>query len=239
MRTPSPARPDRLVFGRANLLFAALGAVLVAAVLLLGFGVGLRWIADATRRAGLSEDTGPVSLRIGREALAIPANLIRFADQRRGGEQPRVDLQLVWPELEGYSPAAVEAFADPAGGRIVHLSLAPREAAFDEAMRLRAVYSRLFAGEPRQDPVGLTVRRFAEGSGYDGEEVYYGSGPAPFVARCPAGDGPDFTTCQREVHAGTGLSVTQRFPKALLGDWRALDARLHDLVERLRGAPGG
>ena len=234
----SPAHPDRLGFGGANWLFAALGAVLVAAVLLLGFGAGLKWIADATRRAGLGEDPNPVALRIGREALAIPANVIRFADQRRGGAQPRVDLELAWPALEGYSPATAEAFADPAAGRIVHLSIAPRETAFNEAMRLRAVYSRLFAGEPRQDPVGLTVRRFAEGSGYDGEAVYYGPGPAPFVARCPAGDGPDFTTCLREVHAGTGLSVTQRFPKTLLGDWRALDARLGDLVERFRGAPG-
>ena len=47
------------------------------------------------------------------------------------------------------------------------------------------------------------------------------------------------TTCLRDAHAGTGLSVVQRFAKALLGDRRALDARLRDLVERFRGAPGG
>ena len=222
-------------------LLAAVTAALVAAAALLAVGASLRWIRDAMRGAGFSEDPTPVALRLGDEALSIPANMIRFADQRRDHAPTRVDLHVLWPELEGYSAVNSSAFADGTSDRIVHLSLRPRDATLDEAARLRAVYGKLFAGEPSAGPEGLVVRRLGVGSGYDGEEVYYQpDAAAPFVARCLAEDGRGLPlTCLREVQAGTGLSVTQRFPKALIGQWRALDARLGALVERFRRRQDG
>ena len=40
---------------------------------------------------------------IGQDHIRLPANTIRFEEQRRPGRTERVDLYLTWPEMNGYS----------------------------------------------------------------------------------------------------------------------------------------
>jgi hypothetical protein len=51
-------------------------------------------------------------------------------------------------------------------------------------------------------------------------------GDHPFVARCLSGPNAEesLAPCERDVQVGENLSLSYRFPKELLADWRALDA---------------
>lgn len=170
----------------------------------------------------------PVRLVVGGRPLMIPRNAVRFADQRVPGPQARIDLALSWPELEGRTEATAARFDTPDYARdIVHLTLRPRHEGADGAARLATVYARFFIGEPWEGPGGLQGRRLAPKSGYSDEEIFFETGVVrPFVARCfPLVPGEPAAMCLSDALHGA-ISAELRFPKALLGDWRALDAAL-------------
>ncbi len=204
-----------------NRLLIGLAAVLAAATA----------VAVVIRRddVGVSPTSPqPIRLEIGGRPLDIPANAIRFSDQRVPGTRTRVDLALSWPELDGRSDTTAPRFdtSDQAAD-IVYLTLQPRHDTWDSATRLTAVYARFFVGEPWAGPGGLQGRRMSPKSGHADEEIYLEPGAVrPFVARCfPLAPGEPSRMCLRDVVHGN-LLVTWRFPTALLGAWRDLDAGL-------------
>lgn len=166
------------------------------------------------------------------EALRVPANYIRFSDQRRGGRLPRLDLFAVLPDLSGFSAEREADFSDTsATSPLVFIAITPREEGPSAAIRLAAVYQRHFTGEPIAGPDGLIGRAMAAGSGYDGETVYFEAGStSPFVARCfPAETTTAPASCLRELEIGHGLTLLYRFRAHHLGGWRRMD----DNVTRL------
>ncbi|MDK9695236.1 MAG: hypothetical protein OEL76_02455 [Siculibacillus sp.] len=170
----------------------------------------------------------PLRIEIGGRPLTLPANTIRFADQRVPGPHLGVDLALTWPELEGRSERTAARFDTPHYALdVVHLSIRPRQDTWDSASRLAAVYARFFIGEPWPGPAGLQGRRLSPKSGYADEVVYHEPGAVrPFVARCfPLAAGEPPKMCLRDVLHGN-LLVTLRFPEVLLEHWRELDAAL-------------
>jgi hypothetical protein len=178
--------------------------------------------------------TEPVALQIGPDRLAIPAHYIRFSDQRRGGAMARVDLFAVLPGLEGFAPTLQPAFNDTsATSPLVFMTLAPRDEAPAPAARLAGVYQRHFVGDPIPGPDGLIGRRMADGSGYDGETIYFEPGAiTPFVVRCfAAGPAEQPPTCLRDLLIGRGLVLTYRFRSVHLSQWRSLEAGLTALVK--------
>ncbi len=198
-----------------------IGLAAVAAVIAV-----VMWHDDGAGRPETS--TTPVRIELGGRPLAVPANAIRFADQRVAGPQTRVDLALSWPELEGRSEATAGRFDTPDyAPDIVHLTLQPRRDAWDSATRLAAVYARFFIGDPLDGPAGLQGRRLSPKSGYADEIVYLEPGAVrPFVARCfPLTVGEPPKMCLHDVVHGS-LLVTLRFPVALLGKWREIDDAL-------------
>ena len=200
-----------------GLAVAAVVAVAVAALVRRDDGHG----APVTSPA-------PLRIELGGRPLAIPANAIRFADQRVPGPQARVDLALSWPELAGRTETTAARFDTPdLAPDIVHVTLRPRQDASDSATRLAAVYARFFVGEPRPGPGGLQGRRLSPKSGYADEEIWLEPGVVrPFVARCfPLSPGEATKLCLHDVIHGS-LLVTLRFPVTLLGEWRDLDAAL-------------
>lgn len=181
-----------------------------------------------------------VPVEIAGETLRVPANYIRFSDQRRGGRQPRLDLFAVLPDLSGFSTEREADFSDTgATSPLVFIAITPREEGPSAAIRLAAVYQRHFTGAPLAGPDGLIGRTMAAGSGYDGETVYFeGGSTSPFVARCfPAEATTAPATCLRELDLGAGLSVLYRFRAAHLGLWRGLDARVKALGASLLARP--
>lgn len=230
---PVPPRPRR-AFGR--LVLAALAGVALLGVVLVLFG-------------GDDDDlsTRPVAISIAGETLTIPANRIRFADQRRGGALDRVDLAVLWPGLDGRTAETRAAFAGtdpapaaPASATVLHIAIERRAVELDSAARLASVYVRFFApGEPdaaTAPPVdGLIVRRFVAGSPYADETLYFEPGAVhPFVARCfPRASGDARNLCLTEIALGRGLVAAIRFPPALLADWKSLATALAEFLAGL------
>jgi hypothetical protein len=213
----------------------AVATIAVAATLVIGGRAAIDSWHENVVLSGLATDPTPVELTIAAERLSIPANMIRSAKTRRGGAVERVELALHWPTLQGYTDALAEAFRDAAPDTpIVYLTIAPRDMPLDSTDRLEAVYARFFVGKAEPGPGGLVGRRLAGESGYGGEMVYFApSDSRPFVARCPVEATAEMpATCLRDVNLGRGLSLTYRFDRSLLGDWRDLDSGLGRLSAR-------
>ena len=198
-------------------------AALVAAAVAVGI---LVWRDDARERPDLSPT--PIAVTLAGRPLAVPANTIRFVAQRRPGPRDRLDLALVAPELDGRTAANGPRFDTPGQpADVVWVTLETAHDGLDGAARLATIYARLFVGEPFDGPDGLVGRRLAAKAGYVGEEVWYEPGVVrPFVARCwPTIEGEETTTCLHDETIA-GITVSWRFPKAMLGSWRALGAGL-------------
>jgi hypothetical protein len=193
-------------------------------------GVGLVvWRQDGGRET-IDVSAEPIAVTVAGHALRVPKNAIRFPAQRLPGPQPRLDLALLPPDWSGRTPQNADRFDEPAErSSVVWVTLAPAAGELDSAARLATVYARLFVGEPLEAPdaLGLTGRRLSPQAGYAGEEVWFEPGVVrPFVARCyPLAPDAPVAACVGEETAA-GLTVTRRFSRARLADWRELRAGL-------------
>lgn len=208
-------------------VFCAFAAL---AVLSLAISVGGKWLGRYIATVGHTEDMTRHAIRIGDTTLAIPANMIRFGEQRRDGEAVRVELYVKWPEMTGYTHADRDAFNNRRDTReIVFMTIEERQMSHDMSGRLEPIYRQLIELPGAPGPAaGLRVYAFSPDSGYVGETLIVGGrqGSEPFVARCLTGDAAatSLAGCERDVHIGKELSLTYRFPQRMLQSWQALDA---------------
>ncbi|WP_309084512.1 hypothetical protein [Chelativorans sp.] len=209
-----------------------LGALCTAfALLSLGITVAAVWLGAMILDSGHSASATEREIVIGNDVFVVPENAIRFEEARRDGVQPRLDLYLRWPELEGYTAEAEEAFNNSDGAKsIIFLTLEPRMLSRDMSGRLEPIYRGLLQAEPADGPAGLKLYRFREDSGYAGELLAVGERPgnAPFVARCLAGEiaRTALASCDRDIFISAETTLSYRFPEALLSEWQALDAAI-------------
>src|SRR5690242_4040664 len=78
--------------------FIGVLAVLTAAVTIAGKYYGDRLALD-----GHTVSREVFHSLVGQDVLVLPANMIRFEDQRRTGRAESVSVHLSWPELDGYT----------------------------------------------------------------------------------------------------------------------------------------
>lgn len=214
-------------------VFAAFFLIAAASLLI---SVGGRWLGGAIALGGHSDDPTPREIVIGNDVVVVPANAIRHERARRNGVAPRLDLYLRWPDMRGYS-AAAQADFDHAGGsrRILFLSFEPRMMSRDMSGRFEPIYRSLIGPDGQAGPGGIRLHAFSAASGYANEElaVAGGEGAEPFVARCMAGANAEesLAPCERDLIVGKELSLTYRFPRELLGDWRRLDAAIRRFAQ--------
>ena len=181
---------------------------------------------------GLDGKPSPVAMIVAGEPMEVPANMIRFRSDRRGGALDRLSLLLHWPDLGGFSEAVAEDFKSPAPtAPLIFVTISARDTHLDATARLKPVYARFFEGPPIAGPAGLVGHRLAADSGYGGEIVFAAPGPRGFVARCLAEQSSEIAaTCIRDVNVGQGLSMLYRFNRSMLADWQAMDAGLVSTV---------
>lgn len=198
-----------------------------------GINAAIEDYRDRIALRGLDGRPSPVSLTIGGEPLTIPANMIRFRADRRGGALDRISLLVQWPTLEGFSNDLADDFKDTStDAPLIYVTIAPPVSDLDSSGRLPSVYEHFFAGPVVPGPAGLVGRKMKADSPYAGEVVFFQPrGTMPFVARCMADSTPDIpSTCIRDVNFGRGLSMLYRFNRTRLADWRRLDAGLYALA---------
>lgn len=214
-----------------NFMMKVFYAFLALAVLSVGISYAGKSIGRTIALAGHTTDTTVQGVVIDGEMLAVPANMIRFASERRSGDARKLDIYLSWPDFNGYSEEERPLFNHgTADNRIIFATFEPRSMARDMSQRLTPIYRLLIEepGEPAE--AGLVAHRFIAASGYGDERLIVDPTRfrAPFVARCLSGPEADtaLASCERDIDFGDNLSMRYRFPRALLEDWRNLDAAM-------------
>jgi hypothetical protein len=201
----------------------------VLASLSVGLSVAGKWFGGSIALAGYSEDVSPREIVIGNNVIVAPANMIRFESARHDGVASQIDLYMRWPQMDGYSREAKDDFNN-VGSRndIVFIRFEPQMMSRDMSDRYDPIYRSLIEPASVAGPAGLSLHAFTAKSGYVNEVLAVAERPGatPYVARCLAdAAGADvLTPCERDVLVGEGLSLSYRFPKRLLAEWRTLDA---------------
>jgi hypothetical protein len=214
-----------------TMILSVLGVVTIA-----GFAYAISSAIDDYRDRVVLKGLGgrplPVNLIVAGEPMVIPANMIRFRPERRGGAMDRVDLLLQWPSLEGFSEERAEDFRDTSSDApLIYVTLSARATDLDSTARLKSLYPRFFDGPAFDGPAELVWRKLSPESGYRNELLYYSEGPDSFVARCMARETPEMpATCIRDVNVGRGLSMLYRFNRSHIADWRMIDQGLKRLI---------
>lgn len=211
-------------------IYRVTAAVTLLALATLAISIGGRWMGERIVLAGHTESTEPVDIFIGRDHLRLPANVLRFEEQRRTGSPERADLYLLWPEMEGYSNAKRLRFNDVTRPEsLIFLRISQSTMSRDMSGRIGPIYSHLLTGKPVQGPAGLKRYRAKENSGYSDEAFFVGRNKAgdAYAVRCLLPRDPELATgadCQRDIHVGKDLTVLYRFSSRLLPKWQELDA---------------
>ena len=215
--------------------------VTLAVLLLSAASVAISWFGRAYGErlslAGHTESTEIVEITIGRDQLSLPANTIRFEQQRLGGNAERVDLYLLWPELTGYSSAERRRFDDLSlAHSLIFLQMSQSTMSRDMSGRVEPIYRHLINPGSDPGPGGLEIHRFRSATGYEGESLLTGTLPdgQQYAIRCTLPELPEnggSSDCQRDIHVGEDLSVLYRFSSRLLPDWQAIDDAVRTYVK--------
>jgi len=243
---PSPAiidagdgAPLTVRTGFALKLFYVFALLALASAAIGGVG---KWAGQTIAMGGHTDSRTVHEIVIGNDVVNVPDNMIRFEKARQDGNAPRLDLYVRWPQMDGYSAEASDAFNHVDGERsILFISFEPRMMSRDMSHRFAPIYSNLIEPESRPGPAGLRIHRFTEASGYVDEVLAVADEPGaePFVMRCLAGAAAkeSLAPCERDIHVGKDLSLSYRMPPELAGEWRAVEEKVRDMANRfLRSA---
>jgi hypothetical protein len=114
MSVKADPAPSRFATALPPILMSLVALIMLAGVAAVAWAVNdaINEYRDRISLKGLNGKPVPVEIGIGMADLEIPANLIRFPTDRRGGYVTAVDLLLLWPDLDGYSDARSKEFRD-------------------------------------------------------------------------------------------------------------------------------
>ena len=212
-----------------NRVFTAF-AILALLSLLISFAG--RELGAKLTMGGHTDDTTSHEIIIGNDVIVLPANMIRYPEQRRDGVANRLDLYVMWPTMRGYTSQSKAIFnnAIDKKNKLIFISVEPRTLSRDMSDRYEPIYKAMIDKPGVSLSNGLTRFPLPEKSGFMDEELYVGpaTGNRPFVARCLNAQTAQtsIAPCDRDIHIGDDLVLMVRFPAELLDNWPQLDAQL-------------
>ncbi|MGI9353392.1 MAG: hypothetical protein ACR2O3_17665 [Rhizobiaceae bacterium] len=211
--------------------------ILVVAAVLLLLSLILYYAAllfgDDISRSGHSASTERLEIVTGNSALRIPANSIRFGNQRKAGSHQRIEMYLHWPTLSGYSDALDGAFSRTGDqSELIFMSLEPRSMSLEMSGRIEPIYSRFFKGKAKSGPAGLVMQPLSADGGFIDEDLFYEAGsPYPYAVRCVRPKSALSTPfCIRDIHIGKDLMLSYRFHVRHLPEWLKIDQSIRKKV---------
>ena len=237
-RSGKARRIDDRLMVRVFVAFALLALVSV------GISVGGQWIGRSIALAGHTEDATPREIVIGNNVLVVPANTIRFEDDRRDGIASSLRLYLRWPDLHGYDAQTRDDFNHVNGSRnIIFVSFEQQIMSRDMSGRFDPIYAKLIEPTGTPGPGGVVLHDFKPQSGYLDESLAVGPANVGrrFVARCLKGmvATESLADCERDLVVGDRLVLVYRFPSHLLGEWQRLDESLLAYARKALKTPRG
>jgi hypothetical protein len=216
------------------------GTIATAFVVVLGFAISyityVLW--PWWTKAPVLNDPPSLPIVIAGVTFNIEPGAIRHPIQRQVGTQERLDLAYLWPSL---LPAGTNlgtsniSSIDPMAWLFVTIESGDNDLPLMQ--RVQSIYRRYLAAAPTAGPPGLTLRGFRDDSPYKGEELAFESQtPEHFLARCSHTGADNSDNCLLERRIGDA-TVTIRFPRTWLADWKNVGSGVERLMARLHPAP--
>ena len=187
-----------------------------------------------------TDATRTIALSLGAMQLRIPANYIPMASERRGGPVNDLALIATLPDLQGYTlDAAPDLTANGPDSRVVNIMLKTGQTVLPEQERLDRIYlTQVEDPKGKPGPYGLRQYGFRGDSGYHDQDLFVGATDAgPAVLFCTK-LAPDVVSpsCMRDMPLMNGVSLSYRFKRGHLGEWRRIDtgirARIAGFAEK-------
>jgi hypothetical protein len=205
----------------------ALAAVAYVAVVLWP-----RWVPPAP-------DAPALPITVGDTVLNIPAAAIRVGVQRRTGAQDRLDLAYLWPDLTPPDPSSRPSVSlNPITVDRLFITVSSAEGNLGPTERIGTIYARYLGDTPLQAPDGLRGLPFRDDTPYAHEDLFMDAVSADvFAARCSRAEHNTPGTCLLERRM-RNVNILVRFPRAWLGEWRALRAGVDRLIAGWKPASG-
>jgi len=224
---------ERRLAGRGaaeGLLYFTMLVLISLAVTALGFVGYAMW--PSWPDTDVAVDAPALPITIAGALFNVPPQAIRVAAQRHSGAQERVDLVYLWPSLAPPDPNGPAPSLAARDRVFVTLAIAT---SLPPVERLKTIYPRYTATEPAPGPPGLAIIAFRDGTPYQGEDlVFDAQAPEKFLARCARAANPLMpATCLAERRLADA-DVIARFPRDWLDNWRDVEAKLDELIGRLR-----
>jgi hypothetical protein len=181
-----------------------------------------------------------IALSIGAMRLHVPANYIALASARRGGAMNELALIAMLPDLKGYTLAAApDLTGNGPNSRVVNIAIQNGRTILPEEERIDRIY-RAQVDDPKgkPGPYGLRQYAFRADSGYHEQDLFVGMtdhGPAVFLCTRRTAELPS-PGCMRDLPLTNGLTLSYRFKRGQLGEWRRIDtnlrARIADFADK-------
>lgn len=174
-------------------------------------------------------DASPVRLAVAGVALRVDPRLARTPADLANPAPQELDLVLAMPDL---SPAGAKANSTPLE-KLVFLTLRPRDEKIEPRDKPARLYARFLKQGVEAHPAGLILRRFEQGSPYDGEQLYMTPPEGrSFWARCASASDQLPATCISEARIA-GLDIRLRFKPEMLAEWETVAAGVVRMVEQM------
>jgi len=175
-----------------------------------------------------------IALKVHGRAFQIPANYLLYASARQGGDRSEIALFALLPEMSGWSNWSADQFDSNApDSRAIFLTIRKERVGLSEADRLGRVYLGYVTDvHGRPGPYGLRQYEFRDDSGYHNEDLFVGeTAKGPMVLRCVqlSHDVPS-PSCLRDMLIAPGVSLSTRFKRAHLSEWREIGANTDKLI---------
>lgn len=185
-----------------------------------------------------TSDGTPVALDVNGTAFRIPGNYLEYASARQGGKRREVALFAILPSLSGWSNWQENAFADNSpDSQVVFLTLREDHNNISEDARMKRIYmGYVTSREGKSGPFELTQFDFRDDSGYRDEDLFVGrTDNGLVVLRCvrKSAEVPS-PSCLRDTVLTTGVSLSYRFKRAHLKDWRKMAHDVETLIASFR-----
>ncbi len=219
--------------------------IAVMSAITLVISIGGRMVGDALATGGHALSTEIHTIEIAGNTLTIPENIIRFKTQRVSGRLERLDLYLLYPQMTGYTQETKDWFNDRTEDRrLVFMTLEESQMSRDMSGRLDPIYRVITRPAASRTEAGLEIHEFLPSAGYSNEELLVSpasDGAARFVVRCMTGAETAIAlgVCERDIRVGDNLSLTYRFPRTMLSQWRQLEANVRAFALKALGMPVG